>query len=131
MPSTELPNASRRDPPVLETLGFEGETIQVFRQHCVDALGPAEHGVYEFHYEFDLIELSLGATKVRVRAYTDEPDTAHLLGLESEGRRKPLTAIELLGFLPRAAIHYLRSLGRTSILWLDPHDSDRGYSPIP
>jgi hypothetical protein len=131
MSSKELDFTERRDDPTTEEFVSEGVSISVRRQHCVDAMRPDEAGIYEFRYEYDLFEFCLGDAKLHGRAYTDEPNDAHFLAVEVRGNRDLLTPTDLASPLARAAIGYLRHVGRTNLSWLDSGNTTRGYSAIP
>ena len=131
MSSEQLPITERRDDPTTEEFSSEGILIRVRRQHCVDAMGPDESGMYEFHYDYDLFEFSLGGTTLHGRAYSDEPDEAHFLTVEVAGNRDLLTSADLQSPLAQAAIRYFHRAGRTSLTWHDSENSVNGYSPIP
>lgn len=131
MSTDDPPFVSQRDEPTTEVLFFEGLSVSISRQHCIDAMGPDEDGFCEFHYDYERFEFFLDRTTLHGRAYADEPTKAHLLGLEVDGSRALLTTADLQSTLARGAVHYFRSLGRTDLSWLDKSNEIRGYSPIP
>ena len=129
--STDLPFAQLREDPIVEEYTFEGHRVLVSRQHCIDSMGPYENGLYEFYYDFELIEFALGSIRLKARSYAGDPAEAHLLGMDVDGERKLLSASDLASVVPRAAVQYLRSRGKTELSWLDPTNEEVGYSPIP
>ena len=84
----ELPISQECEAPVVEEFIYDGHTISVFRQHCIDKMGPDAEGYTEFYYDFEVFEFSLGTTMLRGRAYADTPEEAHLLGMQVDGENR-------------------------------------------
>ena len=127
----ELPISAECEVPVLEEFPYEEQTISVSRKHCVDKMGPNQDGYYEFYYDYELIDFSLGTTTLHGRTYADDPEEAHLIALELDGQRKFLSVTDFETPLPRAAIRYFHNSGKTQLNWLDPSNELSGYSPVP
>jgi hypothetical protein len=118
-------------PRVTEKFIYEGQTVSVSREHCIDKMGPDADGRYEVHYDYEFFEFSLGATSLQGRAYADAPDEAHFLRVQIDGSTRLLTPADLLGIVALAAAQYFRGLGKTQLSWLDSSNQLTGYSPIP
>jgi hypothetical protein len=127
----ELPISQQCEAPVIEVFPYGDHAIGVSREHCIDKMGPDQDGYYEFYYDYELFEFSLGTTILHGRSYLDDPEEAHLTGVEVAGETKFLAVTDLQGILPRAAIHYFHTCGKTQLNWLDPSNELNGYSAIP
>jgi hypothetical protein len=127
----DLPISSECEPPVVEEISFEGEAVRVSRRRCIDKMGPDERGYYEFYYDFEDFEFSLGPLTLFGRAYAHDREGADFRGVRIGSESRFLQVGDLQGVLGRAAIHYFRGHGKTQLVWLDPSNELNGYSPIP
>jgi hypothetical protein len=103
----ELPISLECDAPVDEEFLYDGHTVSVSRKHCIDKMGPDRDGYYEFYYDYELFEFSLGAMMLRGRAYADDLE-AHLLGVRIDGSSDSLQ-LRTTRRLLRAAVGYFRA----------------------
>jgi len=129
--SSDLPISGGCEAPVIEEFPYDEQTISVSSKHCVDKMGPDQDGYYDFYYDYQLFEFSLGTTTLRGRTYEDDPEEAHFLGIEVDGQRRLLSITDFEKPLLRAAIRYFHNSGRTQLNWLDPSNELDGYSPVP
>lgn len=79
-------------------------------------------------YEYDLFRFSDGSITVVARGYSSHPTEAHFLRIESATSHVGLTRVDLTRPLLQKAAAYLRSVGRTSLEWLNQDGS--GYEPL-
>jgi hypothetical protein len=117
--------------PVVEMMSPQGWDVRIARKHCVAKMGPNARGRYEFYYEYDLYEFSGRSETLHARSYVDEPNAAHLLGIERGGSRQLLVETDLRSPLAQIAFQYLRRMGKTELTWLDQRNQIDGYSPVP
>jgi hypothetical protein len=79
-------------------------------------------------YEYDLFRFSDEAVTLVVRGYAHDPAEAQFLRVESATSSRGITHMDLKLPLFRTAAQYLRSVGRTSLQWLNVEGS--GYEPL-
>ena len=101
--------------------------MHVERIHQVDSSDPDESGICEYHYEYDIYRFTDGSTCFVARSYTDEPDEAHFLRVETHGRPRALTRSDLTHPVFLSAQAHLHSEGKTHVRWL----AREGYERIP
>lgn len=95
----------------------------------VDASEPDVDGAYEYHYEYDVYRFAQDGVCFVARSYTDTPDEAHFLGVESNGRARRLADADLDHPLFLAAAAHLRGAGKAHLNWLSGRGN--GYEPVP
>jgi hypothetical protein len=96
--------------------------------HHIDASEPDADGFYEYHYECDVYEFTDGVMTLRARAYSDEPESAALMGWNKGKKGYRLTKRDLHHPLILEAAACLRTAGKTKIDWLDRNS--RAYVPL-
>jgi hypothetical protein len=101
-------------------------TVEV--SHHIDASEPDGDGFYDYHYEYDVYEFSDGVLTLLVRAYSDEPEKAALMGWYRGKARNWLKKQDLRHPLVLKAAAYLRASGKSRLDWLDR--KSRGYVPL-
>jgi len=89
--------------------------MQVERIHQIDASAPDASGRYEYYYEYDLYRFTDGPVCFVARSYADEPDKAHFLRAEINGKQRPMKHADLQHPLLLAALSYLRGAGKMHI----------------
>ncbi len=92
--------------------------MQVERTRHIDASEPDDAGLYDYHYEYDLYKFKDGAVCFSARSYVEEPENAHFLGVETDGRSRPMVDADLKHPLFLAALTHFRTHGKTSLSWL-------------
>ena len=85
--------------------------MQIERTHHVDASEPDVAGLYEYFCEYDMFRFSDGSNCIVARSYVEEPDEAHFLRVEIDGRRRSMTDADLADSLLLAAQSHLQSIG--------------------
>jgi hypothetical protein len=103
--------------------------MQVQTSHLVDASPQGADGLYDYHYEYDIIVFSNGGVSLVARSYTDAPHEAHFLRVECDSERRPLVEEDLKNALATEAVAYLRVQGKSEIKWLSGRDN--GYEILP
>jgi len=131
MTRSVMKEIEERGEPVVDSFTHQGREVRVSRTHCVDKEGPATDGLYGYYYEYHVYQFTQGPESLRVRSYRDQPEEAHFLGIERDGRYRLLTEIDVRGPLSKAAQAYLRMAGKRNLTWLDPNNDTSGYSPLP
>lgn len=101
--------------------------IECIRQ--IDCSEPDELGAYDYYYEYDVYRFTDGPISLIARSYTDEPDEAHFLSVETSGKRRTLVDADLAHQLFHLAQSYLRGEGKTQLRWLSGRGN--GYEPVP
>jgi hypothetical protein len=101
--------------------------MKVETSHHLDASEPDADGMYEWHYEFDLYRFSDGGVTFVARSYVEEPEQAHFINADVDGKARLITEHELAQPLFVAALAYLREIGKTRIELLGA----KGYAPLP
>ncbi|CDZ41410.1 Hypothetical protein NGAL_HAMBI1146_43560 [Neorhizobium galegae bv. officinalis] len=101
-------------------------TVEV--SHHVETSEPDGDGFYDYHYEYDVYEFSDGVLTLLVRAYSDEPEKAALMGWNRGKTRYWLKKQDLHHPLVLEAAAYLRASGKSRLDWLDR--VNRGYMPF-
>jgi hypothetical protein len=102
--------------------------MQVECTRQIDASELNELGFYEYYYEYDLYRFTDGSICFIARSYVDEPEEAHFLCIEEEGRRRILVKADLKHPLFVAAQAHLRTVGKTQVRWLGGKD---GFESLP
>lgn len=105
----------------LQRMSMEIETTR-----HVDTGGPRPRGL-ENEYRYEIYRFSQGGTTLVARSYSDQPQAAHLLRIETPGKTTGLTVEDLSTPLCREAVSYLRDIGKQEIKWLNV----RGYEALP
>jgi len=101
--------------------------IECIRQ--IDASEPDESGMYEYYYEYDIYRFTDGHTCFFARSYTDTPDEASFLRVETNGTHRGLRRSDLTHPLFLSAQSYLHSEGKVHLYWLS--NRGNGYEPVP
>jgi hypothetical protein len=101
--------------------------IECTRQ--LDASELDEQGCYSYYYEYDLYRFTDGPVCLVARSYTDEPEEAHFLCIEEEGRRRMLVNADLKRPLFVTAQAHLRAAGKTRVRWLSGRKD--GFESVP
>jgi hypothetical protein len=100
--------------------------MKVETSHHIDASEPDEHGMHDWHYEYDMFLFTDDNLRLAARSYSDTPHEAHFIGLER--KHKQLNIADEFGQpLMLFAIAYLRSVGKTELNFL----AVNGYEAIP
>ncbi|WP_295686249.1 hypothetical protein [uncultured Nevskia sp.] len=108
-----------------------GKEVRVSRTHCIDKQGPDESGHYLFYYEYDLYDFTSDRESVRAKSYSDEPDEVSFLGMQREHEHTFLTKRFIASSpLIAAACLYLTSSSKCRFRWLDPDNTEVGYSEM-
>ncbi len=94
----------------------------------IDASGPDETGMYEYYYEYDIYRFTDGPICFVARSYTDEPDEAHFLRVEIDGRPRSIIDSDLMYPLFLSAQAHLRADGKAHLRWLSGRGD--GYEPV-
>jgi hypothetical protein len=102
--------------------------MEIETTHHVDAGGTGAKGKYGYHYEYDLYRFSDGGTAVVARSYKDEPQAAHFLRIERNGKGESLNVEDLQHPLLLEALSYLKGIGKQKLSWLSGQAG--GYEPI-
>jgi hypothetical protein len=102
--------------------------MHIERTRQIDASEPDSSGMYEYYYEYDIYRFTAGADCVIARSYTDEPDEAHFLRIETGGMPRIIVDSDLMCPLLIAAQAYLRAEGKVQLLWLSGRGN--GYEPL-
>jgi hypothetical protein len=107
----------------------------------IDAGTRDADGYYDYYYEYDLFEYSLGSRMLLARSYTDTPAEAHFLTIREGGAEaRTLTRADTRSALFRQAARDLRARGKTELTWLAPvplivrlgiKKGRRAYRPVP
>lgn len=92
--------------------------MHIERTRQVDASEPDDTGAYEYYYEYDIYRFTDGPICLVARSYTDEPDEAHFLRIETDHGARPLVAADLAHPLLLAALNHLRADGKVHVRWL-------------
>ncbi|WP_449465474.1 hypothetical protein [Stenotrophomonas humi] len=103
--------------------------MQIERVRQLDSSDPDESGMYDYHYEYDIYRFTEGPISFIARSYTDKPDEAHFLSIETDGSRRLLVDADLKHPLFNVAKSHLRSEGKTDLHWLSGRGD--GYEPVP
>lgn len=82
-----------------------------------------------FHYEYDIWEFESAGVVYVARGYSSQPEEAHFLRKEIDGRALQLTAADLESSAFRDAVAYLRERGKVQIQYLS--FSHEGYAEVP
>lgn len=101
--------------------------MQVEKTHHVDADEPDADGMLGWRYEYDLYHFRDGLRTLVARSYTDEPEEAHLLRFEQDGRFLSVTARDLKDPFVLGAVRYLRVTGKHNVRY----SASGGYQPVP
>jgi hypothetical protein len=102
--------------------------MDVSTTHRVDASEPDARGQYEYRYEYDIYRFSSGDTALVARSYAHEPDEAHFLRLEQNGKQRLLTDADLRLPLFAEAVAYLKNHGKARLDWLSGRGN--GYEEV-
>lgn len=97
--------------------------------HHIDASEPDDDGMHEYYYEYDIYRFTDGSICFVARSYLDEPDEAHFLCIEVDGRGRTMTDRDLMNPVLLAAQAHLRALGKARLHWLS--GKGMGYEPVP
>lgn len=103
--------------------------MHVERTRHIDASEPDEAGMHEYHYEYDAYRFIDGAVCLAARSYVDQPEEAHFLGIEVNGRSRILVDSDLTHPLFLAAQAHLHAEGKTHLNWLSGRGN--GYEAVP
>src|SRR4051794_7209840 len=96
--------------------------------HHVDANEPDAEGESEYHYEYDLYVFSEDGVAVVARSYIDEPDEAHFLRIEIDGKPQLMKRADLRRPLVVSAARHLSNTGKKRLTWLS--GKGNGYEPV-
>ena len=110
---------------------FEQLKINVTHESCVDSLGPDTDGNYEYYYKYDMYRFTRNNRTVIVRSYTTEPNEAHFLGIEINGKKRLIERADFKSPIVKATIYYLVKTGKSELNWLDQSNTHDGYSKVP
>jgi len=102
--------------------------MHIERIRHIDASEPDESGIYEYYYEYDLYRFTAGAECFVARSYTNEPDEAHFLRIETDGQPRTIVDGDLIHPLLIAAQDYLHAEGKAQLSWLSGRGN--GYEPL-
>ena len=80
-------------------------------------------------YAYDIFRFSDGSATLVARGYSDAPTEAHFLRIETGSSSAGITSADLARPLLKEAVTHLRSIGKTSLEWLNIEGS--GYEPVP
>ncbi len=103
--------------------------MEITKTHHVDSSDPDDHGMYDYHYDYDIYTFSEGNVAIVARSYRTEPENAHFLRIEKDGVSRMLQRKDLDLPLFKEAVNHLQSDGKTELEWLDGSSSS-GYSII-
>jgi hypothetical protein len=103
--------------------------MHIERTRQVDASEPDETGMFEYYYEYDIYRFTDGPICLVARIYTDEPDEAHFLRIESNGSPRSLVDSDLTHPLLLAAQAHLHTEGKRHLRWLSGRGN--GYELVP
>ena len=110
---------------------FDESTISMTQDRCVDSLGLDADGNYEYYYKYDIYRFANNDGALIVRSYSTEPDEAHFLGIETNGKRRMMEKVDFKSPIVKAAISYLIKSGKSELTWLDQSNTHDGYSKVP
>lgn len=96
--------------------------------HHVDGDKPDElDSLLTDRYEYDLIWITVGSSRILARRYSDTPQQASLMSIEENGVRRFIHAADLTSPLLAAAVAHLRSMGVEDVQRLG---GGSGYAPV-
>jgi hypothetical protein len=95
----------------------------------IESSEPDESGMYDYYYEYDIYRFTDGPLSLIARSYTDEPDEAHFLRVETKGSQRALVEADLRHPLFHLAQSHLRSEGKITLRWLS--GKGNGYESVP
>ena len=95
----------------------------------IDASEPDADGLYAYYYEYDVYRFSEDTLAFVARSYTDDPEEAHFLRMEVDGRPRSILTPDLSHPLFLEAQMYLRATGKIRLRWLSGRGD--GYEPLP
>jgi hypothetical protein len=113
------------------TVPVEGVDLVVTKQHYIDRTGSDVPEAEAQVYEYDVYRIAHQNTAIEARAYTKDADEAHFVRIEVDGASRALERDDFERPLLRAAVVYLRSVGKARLEWLDASNEAEGYSPVP
>lgn len=102
--------------------------MEIETTHHVDAGDKQTDGRWGFFYEYDLYRFSDSAIAIVARSYKDDPQEAHFLRIERDGKSGPLKAEDLRHALFVQAASYLKGIGKDKLSWLSERAG--GYEPV-
>jgi hypothetical protein len=79
-------------------------------------------------YEYDLYRFSDDNITLVARGYSHAPTEAHFLRIETGSSSAGITSADLTRPLLKEAVLHLRSIGKTSLEWLNIEGD--GYEPV-
>ena len=97
--------------------------MDVATSHYVEG-GKAEG----YRYEYDLYRFSSGDIALVARSYSSEPNQAHFLRLEQNGKQRMLTDADLRLPLFAESVAYLKGCGKRDVQWLSGRGN--GYEEV-
>jgi hypothetical protein len=103
--------------------------MQIERTHQIDSSEPDESGMYDYYYEYDIYRFTEDSVSFIARSYTDEPDEAHFLKVETNGVHRLLNHADLKHPLLLSALSHLRNEGKMNVRWLN--GKENGYESLP
>jgi hypothetical protein len=101
--------------------------IECLRQ--IDASEPDAEGLYAYYYEYDVYRFIDDAICFVARSYTDQPDEAHFIRAELDGKPRPMIDADLAHPVFLAAKAHLQNAGKLHLRWLSGRT--RGYASVP
>jgi hypothetical protein len=102
--------------------------MEIETTHHVDASEKKADGTYDHFYEYDLYRFSDSAIAIVARSYKGEPQEAHFLRIERDGKSGLLKVEDLRHALFVQAVNYLKGMGKEELSWLSERTG--GYEPL-
>ena len=104
-------------------------TMRVLHEHCLDKIDIGLE--FEESYEYEVYSFSNESNLVVVRSYISGPKEAHFLGVEVNGKSRPLKLQDFQNPLIKGAVEHLNKLGKSKLNWFDRSNTYNGYSKVP
>ena len=102
--------------------------MKIKTTHHVDAGEPDAEGACDYRYEYDLYFFSEDEVAVVARSYIDDPEEAHFLRMEIDGKPQLMKRADLRRPLLVSAARHLRAAGKKRLNWLSGRGD--GYESV-
>jgi len=116
---------------LLERYDVPNTNIWAKKERIIDSLGPDNDGAYVYYYEYDVYYFTSEKHSVSARTYIDSLSEASFRRLEVNGEKRFLEKDDFELPFMRDVVDYLKSEGKTNLMWLDTENSNNGYSVVP